>query len=133
MNPENTLFIRATPPGPPVLLLADTPLHDRLPSVTAPDGSVPLCQGWSLLPKPTVCVVDGPGEAGLMIPAMVAPVLDGTGASEDGMDAMAAWRGDAEQAGGAIVLSLDRMPDVIDWPQLLGSGTARGGFLRLLR
>ncbi|MFH8747612.1 hypothetical protein ACH4GK_27445 [Streptomyces rimosus] len=47
----------------------------------------------------------------------------------DGPGEMAAWCTDAEAAGGAVVLSLDALPEVLDWPHLLGSGTARGGFL----
>ncbi|MGW2052320.1 hypothetical protein ACWCOZ_00085 [Streptomyces sp. NPDC001840] len=36
---------------------------------------------------------------------------------------------DAGHAGGAIVLSLNQLPQVLDWARLLDSGTARGGFL----
>ncbi|MDQ1046894.1 hypothetical protein [Streptomyces sp. V4I2] len=34
--------------------------------------------------------------------------------------------------GGAVVLSLDQLPEVLDWSHLLGSGTAHGGFVPLL-
>lgn len=130
LKPGNTLFVRG---ATPVLLLADAPVHDVLPTLTAPDGAaIPLCEGWSIVPKLTVCVVDGPGEHGLMVPAIAAPVLDGTGVSGKGAEAMSAWRTDAEQAGGAVVLSLDRLPEVLDWAHLLGSGTSHGGFVRLL-
>ncbi|KOG54728.1 hypothetical protein ADK76_22690 [Streptomyces griseoflavus] len=138
LDPEKTLFIRG---ATPVLLLSEAPVHDALPVLTAPDGAVPRCDGWSILPKLTLCVVDGPGEAGIMIPAYVAPVIDGDGGSgggdgaaggtggTDGPGEMAAWCTDVEAAGGAVVLSLDALPGVLDWPHLLGSGTARGGFL----
>ncbi|MGX4691511.1 hypothetical protein [Streptomyces sp. JNUCC 63] len=39
---------------------------------------------------------------------------------------------DAEQAGGAVVLSLDHLPEALDWPALLSSGVARGGFMPAL-
>lgn len=139
LDPENTLFVRGTATGPPVLLLSQAPVHDALPAfppVTAQDGSVPVCEGWGIAPKLTVCVVDGPGEAGLMIPALMAPVLgeNGEGGEKDDVPgvAMSAWRADAERAGGAVVLSLDRLPEVIDWYRLLGADTTRGGFVRLL-
>ena len=60
LNPENALFVRGTTP---VLLLADVPVHDALPPLTSPDGTVPPCEGWSILPKLTRCVLAGPGEA----------------------------------------------------------------------
>ncbi|WP_030673742.1 hypothetical protein [Streptomyces rimosus] len=122
LDPEKTLFIRG---ATPVLLLSEAPVHDALPVLAAPDGAVPRCDGWSIVPKLTMCVVDGPGEAGIVIPALVAPVIDDT----DPPGGMAAWCTDAEAAGGAVVLSLDSLPEVLDWPRLLGSGTAHGGFL----
>ncbi|KOG31064.1 hypothetical protein [Streptomyces resistomycificus] len=132
LKPENTLFVRGTTP---VLLLAGAPVHDVLPALSSPDGKVPLCDGWSVLPKLTLCVVDGPGEHGLMIPAIAAPVLEGTAdntsATVRGAEAMAAWGADARQAGGVVVLSLDALPEVLDWTHLLGSGVAHGGFVRL--
>ncbi|QXE38680.1 hypothetical protein KQY30_35130 [Streptomyces sp. GMY02] len=125
LNPEKSLFIRG---AIPVLLLADAPVHGALPVLTAPDGAVPRCEGWSIVPKLTLCVVDGPGEAGLVVPALAAPVIDSAdGSSEPGN--MADWCADAEHARGAIVLSLDQFPEVLDWDRLLGSGAARGGFL----
>ncbi|ORT60899.1 hypothetical protein [Streptomyces sp. CB03238] len=127
-NPENTLFVRG---ATPVLLLAGAPVHDLLPVLTAPGGAVPRCEGWTIVPRLTLCVVDGPGEAGMMIPSLAAPVIDGTGGT-DGTTVpgeMTDWCADAEQAGGAVVLSLDQLPEVLDWAVLLGSGTARGGFV----
>ncbi|MFE5407203.1 hypothetical protein ACFQ9Z_39300 [Streptomyces sp. NPDC056580] len=128
LDPENTLFVRG---ATPVLLLADAPVHDALPPLNASDGAVPPCEGWSIVPRLTLCLVDGPGEHGLVVPALAAPVLgraDG-GAASSGM---ADWCADAEQAGGAVVLSLDRMPEAFDWSALLSSGTARGGFMPAL-
>ncbi|MET9434430.1 hypothetical protein [Streptomyces sp. NPDC006551] len=126
LNPEQTLFVRGETPA---LLLADAPIHDALPVLlTAPDGTVPGCDGWSLVPQLTLCVVDGPAEHGIIIPALAAPVFDGTPEPGD----MTAWCEDTHQAGGALVLSLDHLPDVLDWPHLLTSGTTRGGFIPTL-
>ncbi|MCF3106001.1 hypothetical protein IPZ58_31170 [Streptomyces roseoverticillatus] len=138
LTPEKTLFVRGATPA---LLLADADadagadaaFRDALPTVTAPDGAVPLCEGWSIVPKLTLCVVDGPGEAGGLIPALVAPVIDVSGGSAEPGD-MADWCEDVERAGGAVVLSLGsgELPAVLDWAHLLGSGTARGGFMPIL-
>jgi hypothetical protein len=126
-EPERALFVRSVRGSTPVLLLAAASVHDALPALTAPDGRVPLCTGWSIVPKLTLCAVDGPGEYGLIIPALAAPVLDATGPAD-----MADWCTDAEQAGGALVMSVDELPETLDWAHLLGSGTAHGGFVRLL-
>ncbi|WP_234350446.1 MULTISPECIES: hypothetical protein [unclassified Streptomyces] len=45
---------------------------------------------------------------------------------------MGDWCADAERAGGAVVLSPDALPDTLDRPHLLRSGTARGGCLPAL-
>ncbi|MFE9427972.1 hypothetical protein ACFYNO_34025 [Kitasatospora sp. NPDC006697] len=121
LSPEKSLFVRGTVPA---LLLSEAPVHGVLPPVVAPDGAVPWCKGWSLMPLATMCVVDGPGESGVLVQAALAPVVDGTG-----LGTMADWRADAERAGGAVVLSLARLPEVLDWPYLLGSGTSHGGFV----
>lgn len=128
LDPENTLFVRGAMPA---LLLADAPVHDALPLLAAPDRAVSRCEGWSIVPRLTLCVVDGPGDQGLAVPALAAPVVGGVndaGASSGMTD----WCEDAEQAGGAVVLSLDQLPDVLDWSALLSSGTVRGGFMPAL-
>ncbi|MEU5187392.1 hypothetical protein AB0G83_09615 [Streptomyces klenkii] len=142
LDPEKTLFVRG---ATPVLLLADASasVHDALPVVTAPGpGAVPLCEGWSIVPKLTLCVVDGPGDVGGLIPAFAAPVIDGSTGGTNGTNGtepadMADWCADAERAGGVVVLSLDHLslslplplPAALDWARLLASGTARGGFM----
>ncbi|GGY74312.1 hypothetical protein GCM10010300_17550 [Streptomyces olivaceoviridis] len=125
LDAEKTLFVRG---ATPVLLLAGAPVHDALPGPAAPDGAVPVCAGWSIAPRLTLCVVDGPGGHGLVVPALAAPVIDAQGAPGD----MGDWCADAEAAGGAVVLSLDRLPETLDWSALLSSGTTRGGFLPAL-
>ncbi|WP_327290037.1 hypothetical protein [Streptomyces sp. NBC_01198] len=124
LAPEQTLFVRG---DTPLLLLAGAPVHDALPLVTAPGETLPACEGWSIVPRLTLCVVDGPGDHGVVIPAFTAPVVAAAGSPA--ADGMAEWCTDVEKAGGAIVLSLDRLPDVIDWSALLAPGAARGGFL----
>lgn len=125
VTPEKTLFVRG---DTPMLLLAGAPVHGALALLAAPGETVPRCEGWTIVPKLTLCVVDGPGDLGVVIPAFVAPVLDGTGRA-DAPGGMAGWCEDAERAGGALVLSTDRLPDLIDWSALLAPGTSRGGFM----
>ncbi|MEU5082413.1 MULTISPECIES: hypothetical protein [Streptomyces] len=128
LEPENTLFVRG---ATPVLLLAGAPVHAALPPLTAPDLAIPRCEGWSIVPRLTLCVVDGPGDHGVLVPALAAPVAGG---SDDGTAPghMADWCDDTERAGGAVVLSLDRLPQTLDWPALLSSDTTRGGFVPVL-
>ncbi|MGA5064531.1 hypothetical protein ACPB9E_12245 [Streptomyces exfoliatus] len=125
LSPEKTLFVRGVTP---VLLLSDAPVHGLLPVLAASDGDVPLCGGWSILPRLTMCVVDGPGEAGVVVPALVAPVVD-TVDGALGPGGMGEWCADVERAGGAVVLSVGELPEVLDWAHLIGSGVARGGFV----
>ncbi|MGW3466323.1 hypothetical protein ACWDE9_45340 [Streptomyces olivaceoviridis] len=125
LDAEKALFVRG---AAPVLLPAGAPVHDALPGPAAPDGAVPVCEGWSIAPRLTLCVVDGPGDHGLVVPALAAPVIDAQGAPGDMGDRCA----DAEAAGGAVVPSLDRLPETLDWSAPLSSGTTRGGFLPAL-
>lgn len=129
--PENTLFVRGKTP---VLLLADAPVHDALPPLGA---EVTRPAGWSVLPRLTMCVVDGPGEHGAVIPALAAPVLPAADdpAYREGAPgeaaAMDGWCADAEAAGGVLVLSLPQLPAELDLAGLMAAESARGGFLPL--
>ena len=92
---------------------------------------MPSCEGWNIVARLTLCVVDGPGDHGLVVPALAAPVVGG---ADDGpaSSGMGDWCADAEQAGGVVVLSLDRLPEALDLSALLSSGTVRGGFMPAL-
>lgn len=122
---ENARFLL----GPtPVLLLADAPFHGELP-VLGPGGSGPagapeppaLCGGWRIMPRLTLCLVDGPDGAGCLIPSLRAPT---------DMGAMLDWTAAVDAAGGALVVSLTAMPGWVDWDAIHASGEARGGFIR---
>ncbi|MFI0901516.1 hypothetical protein [Streptomyces sp. NPDC020983] len=131
LTPENTLFVRGRTP---VLLLAGASVHGALPVV---GREIPRPAGWSVLPRLTMCVVDGPGEHGLVIPAAAAPVLPSADDSAyreghgDGGAGMDGWCADAEAAGGVLVLSLPQLPAEPDLAALTAAGSARGGFLPL--
>ncbi|GAB2583952.1 hypothetical protein GCM10027168_15980 [Streptomyces capparidis] len=124
LPPEKTLFVRG---ATPLLLLSGAPVHDALPPLTAPAERAPRCEGWTLVPRLTVCVVDGPGDLGVLVPALTAPVLH-----EGGEGGMAGWCADAERAGGAVVACVDALPETLDRDRPPGGGTARGGFVPLL-
>lgn len=115
---ENVRFVL----GPtPLLLLSAAPIHHVLPALHAPNGSMPICGGWQLMARLTMCVVDGPGDAGCLIPTLTGP---------DDADNMSAWCAAADAAGGAVVVSVETMPDQPDWNELFTAGIARGGFIR---
>lgn len=90
---------------------------------------MPSCPGWSVVPRLTLCVVDGPADAGCVVPAFGAPVAGGAGTPDD----MAGWCEDVERAGGAVVVSLPELPRTLDWAWLLNGGAARGGFVPVLQ
>jgi hypothetical protein len=82
---------------------------------------MPICQGWQIMAKLTMCVVDGPGDAGRLVPTLSPP---------DEAEDMAAWCAAVEEAGGAVVVSLVTLPAELDWDELFTGGRARGGFVQ---
>lgn len=108
--------------GPaPTLLLAGASIHGELPPFgVCGDGGVVPCAGWRVMPRLTLCLVDGPDGAGCLIPSLSEPAE---------MGAMLDWCAAAESAGGVVVVSLKELPARIDWDGILASGEVRGGFL----
>ncbi|MFJ1752353.1 hypothetical protein [Kitasatospora sp. NPDC088134] len=105
----------------PILLLAGAPVHEALPVLRTVDGAVPALAGWQLMARLTLCLLDGPGEAGCVLPTL---------GSEAELDAVAAWCAQVERTGGALVVSLPRRSDLagpLDWAALLDGGS-HGGF-----
>ncbi|MEV6208841.1 hypothetical protein [Kitasatospora sp. NPDC051914] len=120
---ENARFV--TGPVPPLLLLGATPVHAALPPLNGPGEGLPVCEGWTPVPSLIMCVVDGPGEAGCVIPALTAP---GDPEEAEHIDA---WCAAVEEAGGAVVVSLDAMPEQVDRAEVFGGDASRGGFVPL--
>lgn len=119
---ENRRFVLGTLP---VLLMGAAPIHEELPPLYAPDGRVPGCAGWSVVAKATLCIVDGPGELGCVMPG---------GLSVEEFDHVVQWCEGVERAGGAVVMSVGVLPgegEPVDWDALLRGG-ARGGFMPVL-
>ncbi|GGQ12632.1 hypothetical protein [Streptomyces roseolilacinus] len=109
----------------PVLLMGGAPVHEELPELHAPGGRVPACAGWSVVPKATLCVVDGPGDSGCVVPGAFSPEEFGH---------VVEWCETVERAGGAVVVSVGALPgeaESVDWDALL-SGGSRGGFVPAL-
>ncbi|ACU77335.1 hypothetical protein Caci_8512 [Catenulispora acidiphila DSM 44928] len=114
---ENARFVL----GPmPLLVVGEARVHAELPRLVAPEGRVPVCDGWQLMAGLTVCVLDGP-IGGCLIPTM---------AESGDVQGMAAWCDAVAQNGGGVVVSLPQIPDEFDWDEIFGGGRARGGFVR---
>jgi hypothetical protein len=115
---ENARFVL----GPlPLLVVGEVPaVHGALPALVAPEGRVPVCDGWQLMAGLTVCVLDGP-SGGCLIPTM---------AEAGDVDGMVAWCDAVAQSGGGVVVSLPEIPEDFDWDEIFGGGRARGGFVR---
>ncbi|WP_282202543.1 hypothetical protein [Kitasatospora fiedleri] len=105
----------------PILLLGGAPVHGALPVLRVADGAVPGLDGWSVFASLTMCVLDGPGDAGCLFPTL---------GGSSGTDGVAHWCAEVERAGGALVVSLPdqaALTGPLDWPALLDGGS-RGGF-----
>jgi hypothetical protein len=117
LSRENVRFVL----GPmPLLVVAEATVHEELPPLVAPEGRVPVCDGWQLMAGLTVCVLDGP-VGGCLIPTL---------AAEGDVEGMVAWCDAVAQAGGGVVVSLPGIPEEFDWDEIFGGGRARGGFVR---
>ncbi|GAA2812028.1 hypothetical protein GCM10010441_40870 [Kitasatospora paracochleata] len=108
----------------PILVLDRPPIHDVLPELRLVDGLMPVVEGWQVVAQLTFCVVDGPGEHGCVVPTV---------GGADGLDEIGAWCSAVEEAGGAVVVSVDGLADGFDWSELFTGGRARGGFVASAR
>ena len=118
---ENVHFVL----GPtPLLIVSAAPIHDDLPALHAPNGNMPTCHGWQIMARATLCLVDGPGDAGCLMPTLTGPADSGD------VSDMPEWCAAVASAGGAVVISVEAMPDRFDWDELFTAGVARGGFVR---
>ena len=84
------------------------------PAVAVPD--------WRAAPRLTMCVIDGPGDAGFLIQSLT---------DDSQSDAMSAWIDDVEAADGLVVAAVGEEvdPAAVD-VHALAAGDARGGFVR---
>jgi hypothetical protein len=113
VTPEQILFVAAPEP---MLVVTGVAEAAALPELAVADGRAARCDGWSLLPRMTMCVVDGPGDAGFLVGAF---------------EAERAWFDAVDAVGGATVVAVDADP-AGDLPTLAARPDARGGFVPLL-
>ncbi|MFD8594102.1 hypothetical protein ACFV1L_03790 [Kitasatospora sp. NPDC059646] len=121
ISPEQVRLVSGA--SAPILLLTGAPVHPALPALRLRDGAAPALDGWSVLARLTLCVLDGPGDAGCLF-----PTLGGAAGPEQ----VSRWCAEVERAGGALVVSLPDGTDPdgpFDWPALL-DGRSHGGFAR---
>ncbi|MFE3104019.1 hypothetical protein [Nocardia tengchongensis] len=112
--------------GTPVLVVGGASIHEALPVLIVSDGVASRCDGWTLLSRMTVCVVDGPGDLGCAIQTAVDP----QDVHEADVHEAATWYDDVDAAGGAVLISLPDLPASFDWDWIFSAGFARGGTIR---
>lgn len=96
-------------------------MHADLPVLNTSIGRVPLCEGWTLEAKLTICVVDGPGDSGCLVQAATTP---------QELDQVTEWLRGVEVFGGAVVVSAPAVPNSLEWETVVSSGMAHGGIIR---
>jgi hypothetical protein len=137
LTPDLARFLSTPQPVLLVALSADMP--SLPPLARDASGSPAHLAGWSVLAGATLCVVDGPGEQGFLLPTIGGPFGDSASDSDGGdggmeqMKASLAWAAGVEDCGGAYVLQVAE--DELDAPlaQLISKPVARGGFVESVR
>ena len=115
---ERTRFLSA--PVPAVVIAAE-PGGVGLPLLAFyPTGAAMRAAGWTVVARATMCVLDGPGSDGLLL-----PTISGTGQ----MDRAAAWAEAVADAGGVLALQVasPRLDTIVY--ELLADPETRGGFV----
>ena len=102
--------------GAPVLLL---PEIESLPTLRlTEDGTVDSCEGWRIVARVSFTIVDGPGDAGIVV------------RGELTNESLMAWSRAVDEHGGAVVISFDGWDAATPPPELLALAlerNARGG------
>jgi hypothetical protein len=122
LTPENARFLSAPQPVLLVALPAETP---PLPALAHDESGAPAhIPGWSVLAGVTLCVVDGPGEQGFLLPTI---------SDANQMEATMAWAASVTDCGGAYVLQVPA--EHLDAPlaHLMKDPATRGGFVESVR
>jgi len=110
----------------PLLLVAAGSMLPDMPAAASELtlDDLPVADGWRLMARATVCVLDGPRDAGLLLAADVTR-----------LDLMDSWVETVETAGGAFVLAFpdNDLPTLeIESPSLAGLPQAQGAFVRAI-
>jgi hypothetical protein len=122
LNREQARFLRAPQP---VLLVALPDEFGPLPELTSDAAGAPAAlAGWSVLAGGTLCVVDGPGDLGFLLPTLAA--------ADELADSMA-WAGSVADCGGAYVFQVDEKHLDTPLDKLVQAPGTRGGFVESVR
>ncbi len=106
----------------PLLLIAGDEATEALPALRLERGRPARCDGWRLVARLTLCVVDGPGDAGFLVQA-----LDGPAEAGDQSD----WLRSVEATGGAVVVAAEGLGEVRTLDEAAACSDVRGGFVSL--
>lgn len=107
----------------PQLIVVAPPHMDALPPITVRDGYIQPCEGWLLFPRLTLCVVDGPGDAGFLVQGA---------ADADQAEHLTRWLEALDKTGAAVVIALEEPLEDTSLDELVSLPTARGGAIPLL-
>ncbi|NUR03817.1 MAG: hypothetical protein HOY79_47095 [Streptomyces sp.] len=119
---ERTRFLSA--PVAAVVIAAE-PGGTVLPPLAFYDtGTAKRVLGWTVVARTTMCVLDGPGQDGMLV-----PTISDTGQ----MDRAAAWAEAVADAGGVLALQVARGRLDATVYDLLADAETRGGFVPNLR
>jgi len=108
-------------PVPSVVIPAEAEGVSDLPPLAFYDGGAPVrLADWTALARPTMCVLDGPGDAGVLIPTI----------SEQGQLAeRMEWADAVAGAGGVLVLQAPAELMDTHLLELVSRADVRGGFV----
>lgn len=105
----------------PLIVLRGLPDAYDLPLIQVEEGQVGPCSGWILALHATMCVIDGPGDAGLLLPVF---------AGDEAIDAVAQherWLAAVSIYGGAVLVVGDS--EVGSVADVAARSGLRGGFV----
>lgn len=105
----------------PILVLSVVSEGVLLPLLRFYDSGAPVrVAGWSAVARTTVCILDGPGDQGFMVPTI---------AEIGQMDERAAWAQAVADNGGLLVLQVAAHRLEASVYDLLADTGTRGGFV----
>jgi hypothetical protein len=105
----------------PMIVLQGLPEGYDLPLIHVEDGQVGPCSGWILATHATMCVVDGPGDAGLLLPVF------GGDETAEAVAAHERWLAAVSIYGGAVLVVGDS--EVASLADIAARSGLRGGFV----
>ena len=105
----------------PILVLSAALDGVLLPLLESYDSGAPVrVAGWSVVARTTMCVLDGPGDQGFLVPTL---------AEIGQMDERAAWAQAVADSGGLLVLQVGAHRLEASVYDLLADTGTRGGFV----